>query len=180
MSNFSVNFPNQAMGLDAVQYRNPSAIGANDQDVAAFDDLMNAPTEDFQSKFKNLPEFQQQQIQKELDNFNSAGSKAAKALEALPQQPQLDESRLLEEGYVQEYLNQVAVYNQLAGDAISKVNEARDAGLALFDTLEGIDPTLAKLPPLTEFGKGLLDLLKFTGGSKQQIDRVAVAFGISQ
>jgi uncharacterized protein YydD (DUF2326 family) len=180
MSNFSVNFPNQAAGLDPVQNRNPSAIGPNDQDVAFFDDFMNAPAEDFQSRFEKLPEFQQQQIRESRNKYNDQLDSASAALKDVPAPPQLDANRLQESGYLDEYLKNSEAFLQKSGVAMSKTQESIDAGIAFLDTLEGIDPSLAKAPPLPEMGKELLNLMRVSGSSKQQIDRVTTAFGISQ
>jgi TolA-binding protein len=180
MSNISVNFPISATGLDDVQNRNPSAISTNEQSVALFDDLMNASAEDFQSKIKNLPEFQQQQIQEGLKKHADSLNSALDALNAVSEQPQLDMSRLEEDGYGDEYFKKSQEYAQKSGAAISKTQEAVDAGIALLDTLEGIDPTLAKAPPLPDQGKNLIILMNVLGSSPQQIDRIANAFGLSQ
>lgn len=180
MSNFSVNLSNPATGLDVVQKSNSSAIGPNEDNAAHFEDLMNAPAEDFQSKIKNLSEFQQQQIQEGLKKYSDSLNGALDALNSIPDQPQLDMSRLEENGYVDEYLKQSQEYTQKSGAAISKTQEAVDAGIALLDTLEGIDPTLAKAPPLPDQGKNMIILMSVLGSSPQQIDRIANAFGLSQ
>gem|GEM_PF-1821159 len=77
------------------------------------------------------------------------------------------------------FTRQAQEYSQKIGAAINKTQEAVDAGIALLDTLEGIDPTLAKAPPLPDQGKNMIILMSFLKSSPQEIDRIANAFGIS-
>lgn len=179
MSNISVNFLNTASGLDAMQNRAPSNNAADDQNAATFTDLLSAaPAADFESKIKDLLEFQQQ-IQEGQKKFADSLDGALDALNAVPEPPQLDMNRLQENAYVEEYSKQAQEYTQKFGAAISKTQEAVDAGIALLDTLEGIDPTLAKAPPLPDLGKNMIILMSVLGSSPQEIDRIAKAFGIS-
>lgn len=180
MSNISVNFLNTPSGLDAMQNRAASNNAADDQNAATFADLLSAaPAADFKSKIKDLPEFQQQQIQEGLKKYADSLDGALDALNAVPEPPQLDMSRLQENAYGEEYSKQAQEYTQKFGAAISKTQEAVDAGIALLDTLEGIDPTLAKAPPLPDQGKNMIILMSVLGSSPQEIDRIANAFGIS-
>ena len=124
-------------------------------------------------------EFQQQQIQEGVKKHADSLDGALDALNAVPEPPQLDMSRLKENTYVEDFTRQAQEYSQKIGTAINKTQEAVDAGIALLDTLEGIDPTLAKAPPLPDQGKNMIILMSFLKSSPQEIARIANAFGIS-
>lgn len=185
MSNLSVNFSNQPAGIGSIQDESPFPISANHSDpnvlndAAAFDELMNAPAEDFQSKFQSLPESQKQKINERFNQYDDKLKGAVDALNDVPMQPQVDMNRLDEPGYLDKFMQESDAFLQKSGAALSKTQEAIDAGTALFDTLEGIDPALAKAPPLPEVGKQIINLMRSLGSSQEQIDRVSNAIGIS-
>ena len=176
MSNISVNFPNAASGLDAMQYRPPSNIGDDDYEAAAFSALLSTPAEDFKSRFDNLTPAQQDQIRTVQTNFNQAADTAASALQ-LANDSTVEMSELLAKGDFDSYIEKFPAYQQLVTDADSAVKNTTAAGLAFLDTLEKIDSTLHQSLP--DFGTNLLALLKQSGGTQEQINRVATAFGIS-
>lgn len=177
MSNISVNFPNTPSGLDAMQNRALSNNAADDQNAAIFADLLSAaPAADFKSRFDNLTPAQQDQIRTVQTNFNQAADTAASALQ-LANDSTVELIELLKKDDFNSYIEKFPACQQLVNDAEAAVKNAATAGLALLDTLENIDPTLPQSLP--DFGTNLLDLLKKSGGSEEQINRVATAFGIS-
>lgn len=175
MSIISVNFPNAASGLDAMQYRPPSNIGDDDYEAAAFSSLLTAPAEDFKSRFDNLTPAQQDQIRTVQTNFNQAADTAASALQ-LANDSTVEMNELLAKGDIDSYIEKFPAYQKLVNDAESAVKNTTAAGLALLDTLENIDSTLPQSLP--DFGTNLLALLKQSGGTEEQINWVATAFGI--
>jgi hypothetical protein len=177
MSNISVNFPNLASGLDAMQNRALSNNAADDQNAAIFADLLSpAPAADFKSRFDNLTPAQQDQIRTVQANFEQATNSAQAALQ-LANESTVEMNELASKGDVSTFFEKFPAYQQLVTDADSAVKNTTAAGLALLDTLENIDSTLPQSLP--DFGTNLLALLKKSGGSEEQINRVATAFGIS-
>ena len=177
MSNISVNFLNTPSGLDAMQNRAASNNAADDQNAATFADLLRAaPAADFESRFNNLIPTQQDQIRTVQTNFNQAADTATSALQ-LANNSTNEMSELLAKGDFNSYVEKFPVYQKLANDAESAVKNTTAAGLAFLDTLENIDSTLPQSLP--DFGTNLLALLKQSGGTQEQINRVATAFGIS-
>jgi hypothetical protein len=177
MSNISVNFPNTPSGLDAMQNRALSNNAADDQNAAIFADLLSpAPAADFKSRFDNLTPAQQDRIRIVQANFEQATNSAQAALQ-LANESTVEMNELASKGDFSTFFEKFPAYQQLVTDADSAVKNTTAAGLALLDTLENIDSTLPQSLP--DFGTNLLALLKKSGGSEEQINRVATAFGIS-
>ena len=177
MSNISVNFLNTASGLDAMQNRAPSNNAADDQNAATFADLLSAaPAADFKSRFDNLTPAKQDQIRTVQANFEQATNSAQAALQ-LANDSTVEMNELASKGDFKTYVEKFPAYQQLVTDADSAVKNTTAGGLAFLDTLENIDSTLPQSLP--DFGTNLLALLKQSGGTQEQINRVATAFGIS-
>ena len=177
MSNISVNFLNTPSGLDAMQNRAASNNAADDQNAATFADLLSAaPAADFKSRFNNLTPAQQDQIRTVQANFEQATNSAQAALQ-LANDSTVEMNELASKGDFKTYVEKFPAYQQLVTDADSAVKNTTAGGLAFLDTLENIDSTLPQSLP--DFGTNLLALLKQSGGTQEQINRVATAFGIS-
>lgn len=175
MSDFSVSLSNSAAGLGGIQNRASSNIIANDQDAASFEALMGAPVADFKSKFDSLTPAQQDQIRTKLTDFGQVTATAQSAVQ-LASDASVEMNQFLQNGDSVSFMNQWPAYQQKLSDANSAVIDAAGAGIALLDTLESIDPTLPQSLP--DIGANLLLLLKQSGATQEQIDRVATAFGI--
>ncbi len=78
--------------------------------------------------------------------------------------------------YVMSYLKEAENYQNKVAAAIADTSGAVEAGLKVVDTMNGIDPELAKTMP--EFGTNLIALMKIVGKTPAEIQRVATAFGI--
>ena len=177
MSNISVNFLNTPSGLDAMQNRAASNNAADDQNAATFADLLSAaPAADFKSRFDNLTPAKQDQIRTVQANFEQATNSAQAALQ-LANDSTVEMNELASKGDFNTYVEKFPAYQQLVTDADSAVKNTTAGGLAFLDTLENIDSTLPQSLP--DFGTNLLALLKQSGGTQEQINRVATAFGIS-
>jgi hypothetical protein len=176
MSNISLSFPNAASGLDAMQNRIPSNIGNDDQQAEAFSALLSAPAADFQSRFDNLTPAQKDQIRIVQTNFEQAADTAASALQ-FANDSTVEMNELATKGDLNSFFEKFPAYQKLVSDANSAVKNSTAAGLAFLDTLENIDSTLPQSLP--DFGTNLLTLLKQSGGTQEQINRVATAFGIT-
>lgn len=81
-----------------------------------------------------------------------------------------------EPDYVESYLEEVKNYQNKVESAFADTSGAVEAGLKVVDTMDGIDPELAKTMP--EFGTNLIALMQIVGKTPAEIQRVATAFGI--
>ena len=131
----------------------------------------------FESRFQNLTPQQQAQVKEDLANFTAANDKAMAALQNVGVPPKLEHDRLQESGYIDSYLNDVSSYLEKANISSNAVKIAIDDGMKLMDTMNSIDPELAKTCP--DLGENLMKAMQQVGRAPAEIQQVATAFGIS-
>jgi hypothetical protein len=142
----------------SVQSKGSEGISSADSNVnlsqnqTEFETLMaTAPQPDYKSLFNNLPSDKQQQISTSLNQFNTATQSATQALNA---------ASAAELAYkANPNVKQTLDYASKLQNALQKVDDQVNSGLAYLNTLKNANSEMLQSPPIPDFSANLLGLM---------------------